>query len=174
MATKTLTNESATFMPQKVDRKKLIDIKKSLTESQQKQQNDAKFKDNASEKDFPVVTIKVPEKEAMPLTNELVEALINVSNQLSRGKAVVISPLNTLLTTQECADMLGMSRPTFVKILEHGDIPFEKVGRHRRILLTDLENYAKQRHAEFIKEFDELSAETNPELTLDNPLIDNK
>lgn len=172
MATKTLTNESATFMPKKEDRKQLIDIKKSLTESQQKQENDAVFKDIASEKDFPIATIKVPGKEAMPLTSELADVLINVANQLSRGKAVMVAPLNTLLTTQECADMLGMSRPTFIKILEQGDIPYEKIGRHRRILLTDLEDYAQKRHAEIIKEFDDLSANTNPELTLDNPLID--
>ena len=66
------------------------------------------------------------------MTRELAEALLQVAEQLSKGKAVLVAPCDTRLTTQDAADMLGVSRPTLVKLLESGKIPFTKVGRHRR------------------------------------------
>lgn len=75
------------------------------------------------------------------------------------------------LTTQEAADLLGIGCSTLLKLLEDGCIPFTMVGRHRRIMLADLRKYAERRHQEHIAMFDELAAEENPVLTLDNPLI---
>ena len=60
------------------------------------------------------------------------------------GKAVQISPINTELSTQEAADMLGVSRPFIVKLLEQNQIPFKKVGTHRRIVLEDLQAYERK------------------------------
>lgn len=78
---------------------------------------------------------------------------------------------DTRLTTQEAADFLGVSRPALMKLLEDGHIPFTETDRHRRVMLDDLQEYAKQRHQENIAMFDELAADENPSLTLDNPLI---
>lgn len=75
------------------------------------------------------------------------------------------------LTTQEAADFLGVSRATLAKLLEDDHIPFTEVGRHHRIMLNDLQKYAEQRHQEHIAMFNELAADEDPSLTLDNPLI---
>lgn len=76
---------------------------------------------------------------------ELPETLFDVLRQaaeaLSSGRGVSIIPQDLKLTTQNAADFLGISRPTLVKLLESGAVPFEKVGRHRRVTLRDLLTY---------------------------------
>ncbi|MDF7663549.1 helix-turn-helix domain-containing protein [Bifidobacterium sp. ESL0763] len=177
-AAKTMVNESTTYMPRKEDRSQLINIKNSLTKSLAKsktqQKTDAEFTNMTQGKDFPIPTISVPGKSPIPLTKELADVLVEVASQLSRGKAVMVAPCSTELTTQAAADMLGISRPTFVKLLENKEIPYRKVGRHRRVLLTDLQKYMQSRHEAFVKDFKELAKDTNLELTFDNPLIRKK
>ncbi len=74
----------------------------------------------------------------------LFEALVQVATAMARGQAVTVMPHSALLTTQEAADLLGISRPTVVRLLEGGEIPFEVRGRHRRIRLADLLAYQEQ------------------------------
>lgn len=50
--------------------------------------------------------------------------------------AITVAPTHTVLTTSEAADLLGISRPTLVRLLEAGEIPYEQPGRHRRVRLT--------------------------------------
>ncbi|MQA63883.1 MAG: helix-turn-helix domain-containing protein [Actinophytocola sp.] len=63
---------------------------------------------------------------------------------LAQGLAITIAPTHTVLTTSEAADLLGVSRPTLVRLLEAGEIPYEQPARHRKVRLDDVLAY-KQR-----------------------------
>ncbi|MER7081391.1 DNA binding domain-containing protein, excisionase family [Saccharopolyspora kobensis] len=75
------------------------------------------------------------------LPDELYDVLHDVVYALSRGLAITVAPRHTVLTTGEAAELLGVSRPTLVRLLESGEIPYEQPGRHRRIRLDDLLAY---------------------------------
>lgn len=72
------------------------------------------------------------------------EALIRVATAMAQGRGVTVIPRSTLLTTQEAADLLGISRPTLVRLLTDGEMPYEQRGRHRRIRLADLLEYQEK------------------------------
>ena len=85
--------------------------------------------------------------ETIELPPTLFEVLRFVGATLASGNGVTVVPRATRLTTQEAADFLGVSRPTLVKSLEKGEIPFTKVGRHRRVTLDDLLTYQDKERA---------------------------
>lgn len=82
-----------------------------------------------------------PDGKQVPIPAELFQVLEEAANVLALGDGISILPYAAKLTTQEAADFLGMSRPTFVKILQSGAIEFEMVGRHRRVTLRDVVEY---------------------------------
>jgi excisionase family DNA binding protein len=89
-----------------------------------------------------------PGGEQISLPTEVYQVLRHVVEDMRGGKAITIAPKGLLLTTQEAADFLGISRPTLVKLLENGTIPFDKPNRHRRVLLRDLLAFQERRRAE--------------------------
>jgi excisionase family DNA binding protein len=89
-----------------------------------------------------------PDGEQVPLPAEVYRVLRQVVEVMRQGKATLVAPQGLLLTTQEAADFLGVSRPTLVKLLEDGAIPFEKPNRHRRVRLQDLIDFQQRRRAE--------------------------
>lgn len=93
-------------------------------------------------------TLVGPEGERVVLPAEVFDVLQGVVEAMSQGQAVVVAPVHQRLTTQEAADLLGMSRPTFVKLLDAGEIPYDRPRRHRRVRLDDLLAYTERRSAE--------------------------
>lgn len=87
-------------------------------------------------------------RRAGPAAEEVYRVLVEVVEAVREGKVITLVPRTQRLTTQEAADFLGISRPTMVKLLEDGMIPYEQPGRHRRILFTDLLAYTGRQHAE--------------------------
>jgi excisionase family DNA binding protein len=82
-----------------------------------------------------------PDGEQVPLPEEVYQVLVSVVEAMREGKVVTVVPRTQRLTTQEAADFLGISRPTLVKLLEDGKIPYDQPGRHRRVLFSDLLAY---------------------------------
>jgi excisionase family DNA binding protein len=101
------------------------------------------------------------EKIRIPL--KALKLLARILKETSKGKPVSIVPLATELTTQAAAELLGCSRPHLVKLLEKGDIPFTKIGKHRRIKYEDLTEYKqkmKQKQEKLLREMMELDEES--------------
>lgn len=96
-------------------------------------------------------------KVALPKT--AVRVLIEALTYISEGREVVVKPLNEELTTQKAAEFLRVSRPFLIKILENSEIPHRKVGKHRRVLLSDLEDYKQRIDEKRLKVLAELTAQ---------------
>lgn len=95
----------------------------------------------------------------VPLPDAIHDVLVQVVHAMRAGRAITVAPLSLRLTTQEAADFLGVSRPTLVKILESGAIPYEQPGRHRRVRLVDVLNYRDARRSERRATLDQLTRE---------------
>lgn len=89
-----------------------------------------------------------PDGTRLDLPDAMYHVLRQVADALSSGMGVTVAPMNAMLTTQEAADFLGVARPTLVRILERGDLPMERPGRHRFVRLKDLVEYQERLRAE--------------------------
>jgi excisionase family DNA binding protein len=94
----------------------------------------------------------------MEIPASLYEVLRRAAHQLAAGMAVSIVPIGTQLSTQQAADLLGVSRPHVVKLLESDEIPHTKTGKHRRVLLEDVLTYQARQATRRSEALDELSA----------------
>ena len=94
------------------------------------------------------------------LPPSLSQVLLDALEKIGKGKDVTIVSTDTELTTQRAADLARVSRPFLIKLLEEGQIPYRKVGAHRRILYRDVAFYLEKEEARRIRVMEELVAET--------------
>lgn len=88
--------------------------------------------------------------------------LMELLRHVGRGDAVALVPVRRMLTTQQAADILNVSRPHLIALLERGEMPYDTVGRHRRIKAEDLFTYKRRRddaRAAALSELAELDAD---------------
>jgi excisionase family DNA binding protein len=100
-----------------------------------------------------------PDDSVLDIPDELYEVLRDVVRALSQGLAISIAPHNTMLTTQEAADLLNVSRPTLVRLLTDGEIPYTMRGRHRRVMLRDVLDYRDRTRRERRRALDQMAAD---------------
>lgn len=96
--------------------------------------------------------------ETVELPTELYRVIRQTAEALSRGLAVTVAPMAMTLTTQQAADVLGISRPTLIRLIEKGDIPHERIGSHRKVKLRDVLRYRDQRREEQYRTLEETAS----------------
>ena len=96
----------------------------------------------AAQKD---IALSAPNQQPIPMPGSLVLVLRQILGLMSQGKGVAVTPILRELTTQGAADLLGVSRPFVIELLNKQEIPFHLVGTHRRIYLQDLLRYRDHR-----------------------------
>ena len=95
--------------------------------------------------------------ERIELPNTVYKILRKVVTLMAHGQAVTLVPDNQAVTTQRAADLLGMSRPFFVKLLETGAMAYHRIGNQRRVYLRDVLAYSQKRDEERQAALDRLS-----------------
>ena len=108
--------------------------------------------------------------DQVELPEEIYLVLRQAVEAMQRGLSVTISPQSRTLTTQQAADLLNVSRPTVIKILDKGKLAFERVGTHRKIRLADLLEFREERRREQYAALDAMSVDLDDETPLDEVL----
>ncbi|OYZ87295.1 MAG: DNA-binding protein [Sphingomonadales bacterium 17-56-6] len=92
------------------------------------------------------------------LTPAMSDLFLELLRHIGSGDAVTLVPIQQMLTTQQAADLLNMSRPYLIRLIEKGDIPHSMVGRHRRLKAEDVFAYKAERDKIRSKAMDDLIA----------------
>jgi excisionase family DNA binding protein len=100
-----------------------------------------------------------PQEEMVSIPASAFRLLMDILNEMAKGNAVTFIPIHAELTTQQAAEILNVSRPFVIKLIEERRLPFKMVGTHRRILLSDLMNYKRSIDSARLQTLEELAAE---------------
>ena len=111
-----------------------------------------------SQKETCVIRFENAPDEPVVLPAAAVRLLGALLTELAKGNAVTLMPHHAELTTQEAADLLNVSRPYLVGLIESGQLPHHKVGTHRRVRFSDLITFKRRRDAESETAMRELAA----------------
>ncbi|MBL3671472.1 helix-turn-helix domain-containing protein [Streptomyces sp. M2CJ-2] len=106
--------------------------------------NDYLSRTARSDEDIQVHLETGADDEALVLPRPVAEMFASMLAALANGQGVQIMPVDAELTTQQAADVLNVSRPYLIGLLESGEIPFRFVGRHRRVRFADLRQYLRE------------------------------
>ena len=99
-----------------------------------------------------------PRKRPWVLPASALKMLVGILEEMGRGNTVTVIPVHAELTTQEAADMLNISRPSLIQMLDEGKIEYRKVGTHRRVRFESVMAYKRRVHAERLAALNELAA----------------
>jgi len=86
--------------------------------------------------------------ERIEFPNTVYQILRRVVTLMARGQAITLIPDDQVVTTQRAADLLGVSRPFFIKLLDTGAMAYHRVGNQRRVYLREVLSYAQKRENE--------------------------
>lgn len=102
--------------------------------------------------------VRLDDGSALVLPNAVTRLLNHILTEMAAGNAVTLTPIHAEMTTQEAADFLNVSRPHLIGLLERGELPFRRVGTHRRVRFGDIEAYRQKLQADRAKVLDDLAA----------------
>lgn len=110
------------------------------------------------------VTLKIHEPDSkerveVTLTPAMSDLFLELLRHIGRGSAVTLVPIQEMLTTQQAADLLNVSRPHLIKLLEQGEMEHTLVGRHRRVDAKEVFAYKAKRDAERSSAMEDLLSE---------------
>ena len=108
----------------------------------------------------PVAKLVSPDGIEVEIPASAFAALQAVVRDMAQGHTIILIPHDKELTTREAADILNVSRPFLVRLLDRGEIPYHRVGTHRRLRVEDVLAYRELRAArrrEKLRELTELS-----------------
>lgn len=108
----------------------------------------------------PVARLVAPDGSEIEIPASAFAALRAVVRDMAQGLTITLIPHDKELTTKEAADILGVSRPFLVRLLDRGEIPYHRVGTHRRLRVEDILGYREvraQRRREQLRKLTELS-----------------
>ncbi len=103
--------------------------------------------------------IDAEQEQPIELPAGAVSLLMDILGAMASGQGITLIPENAELTTVQAADILNVSRPFLIKLLEEGQIPHRKVGKHRRIRMEDVMNYKQAIDRERKAVLDRLAAD---------------
>ncbi len=98
-------------------------------------------------------------EEVVIIPLKALKLLNAIISNMAQGKSIALIPTEAEISTQQAAEILNVSRPHVIKLLEKGEIPYKKVGSHRRILLQDLLEYEANFKSDRRKKLDTLARE---------------
>ncbi|MBH0039613.1 helix-turn-helix domain-containing protein [Pseudoalteromonas sp. SWN166] len=122
------------------------------------QELSAVMETNGEAQTINVIDKKSGKSHEVTIPANALNLMIEVLTQLGQGNSVSITPIHAELTTQEGADLLNVSRPTFIKLLDSGIIPFTRSGNRRKVAFSDVMAHKKHLEEESLATLADLSA----------------